>query len=113
MLLISAIFSEQNSAMTSNIARVTISVIAFIFLEGYIRLAYEYYEFANSVSRFENRAHDIVTTQTPSEVEAIKLLHDYQMSRAMAPILPGWLWKQMEDELNKLWQRHRHARSQP
>ncbi|NTW01906.1 MAG: hypothetical protein HGA19_11555 [Oscillochloris sp.] len=45
-------------------------------------------------------------TQLP-DVQAIKLLHEYQIARAGAPMLPDWLWSLMQRELNDLWIQHR------
>lgn len=86
-----------------NLAKMTITVIVFLFSAGYVRLAASYATFAQKAQRLEDQAAHLLDAGEVSEVQAAKLLHDYQIVRAKSPLLPTWLWRRMEDELNTLW----------
>lgn len=105
-----ALSSALNQATGENIAKVAISVFAFVFSGGYVRLAFEYSRYSRDAERLEERANNMLTEKEDiSENQAIKLLHDYQIVRAGAPLLPDWLWKMMETELNELWLKYRQS----
>ncbi len=97
--------------ISTQIARIVITAIVFVFSAGYIRLAHRYQRFSTQADRIDDRAHALLKA-TLTEIEAVKLLHDYQILRAKAPLLPSWLWRLRESELNKLWEAHRTAREQ-
>jgi hypothetical protein len=44
-------------------------------------------------------------------VQAIKIAHEYQLARMIAPLIPSWIWKRKRDDLNELWATYR-TRSQ-
>lgn len=101
--LIAALQSSLPNATSENIAKIIISIIVFMFSGGYIRMAFDYNLFANQASMIEETAFRLRTEKEVLEIEAIKLLHDYQIDRANSPLLPSWLWKTMNKELNLLW----------
>ena len=105
-----ALSTALNQATGENIAKVAISVFAFVFSGGYVRLAFEYGRYSRDAERLEERATSMLTeNEDISEYQAIKLLHDYQIVRAGAPLLPDWLWRMMETELNELWLKYRQS----
>lgn len=103
--LIISLQSALSQTTADNIAKVTIAVIVFMFSGGYIRLAFDYNLLASQADRVEDQSCQLRKDSNILEVEAIKLLHDYQILRANSPLLPSWLWKMMQDELNMLWEK--------
>lgn len=85
-------------------AQAAILVILFIISGGYIRAAVDYELFARQAEKAETLAHQLRKSGQMTEVEAIKLLHDYQIDRATSPLLPSWLWRIVQKELNALWE---------
>lgn len=108
--LITSLQNAANQTTATNVAKITIAVIVFMFSGGYVRLAFNYYSFARQAEQIEDQAHQM-TKEIPTEVQAVKLLHDYQIIRAKAPMLPSWLWQRMENELNRLWKQHQEELS--
>ena len=84
-------------------AKAAILVILFMISGGYVRLAFDYELFARQAEKAETQAHQLRKSGQMTEVEAIKLLHDYQIDRATSPLLPSWLWQMVQNELNALW----------
>ena len=72
-------------------------------LLGCVRLGFDYQSFASEAGRVEDQAVKMGKKSRVAEVEAIKLLHEYQIVRATSPMLPGWLWKRKQKELPELW----------
>lgn len=85
------------------IAKVIILVVLFVVSSGYIRLAFDYAQFARAAEKAETQAVQLQENTVIAEIEAVKLLHDYQIDRAAAPLLPSWLWGLVEKDLNDLW----------
>lgn len=106
LAFITLLISLQSALPTTTanmIARIIISVIVLVFSGGYIRLTFDYHLFSQQASKAEEKAFLLCSEKDISKVEAIKLLHDYQIDRATSPLLPTWLWNIMSKELNELW----------
>lgn len=108
--LITTIQNAVNQTVANNIAQITITVIVFMFSGGYVRLAFNYHQLAMQAEKIGEESYRLIKEPGVSEIQTAKLLHDYQIIRAKAPMLPNWLWQQMEQELNELWQQHQRAR---
>ena len=102
-----ALQNAVNQGIATNLAKTAIAIIVFMFSGGYIRLAFSYSKLAQQAAQIENYANRMTKEPEISEVQAIKLLHDYQITRSAAPMLPTWLWRSMENELNHLWQQEK------
>ena len=107
ILLIAAIVivlrTPDTQAVLLDLSKGVIVVILFLFFYGYVRLAVDYKQYANAVERAEKQATDAIKDPNLTEAHAIKLLTEYQITRTNAPLLPGWLWNRMKDELNEKW----------
>jgi hypothetical protein len=108
--VITLVISLQNAlsqTVADNIASATISVIVFLFAGGYVRLAFDYHLLSLSADKAEAQACELLQSnqvnQVLEESEAVKVMLDYQIARTTAPLIPTWLWKMNQDELNKLW----------
>lgn len=109
--MIITLSSAPSQTTAEMIARVSTSVIVFVFSGGYFRLAYEYNRHSRAAERIEDSVHDMLTKQDVTDIEAIKLLHDYQIARAGAPSIPTWLWRLRRQDLNEVWDERMRAHS--
>ena len=100
--LVISLQSALSASFSDSIAKIAISIIVFMFSGGYIKLAFDYNLFANQAHKIGEKAFQLQEDEI-SEVEVIKLLHDYQIDRAGSPLIPSWLWKIVGKELNELW----------
>jgi hypothetical protein len=100
--LIVALESALSQNIADSIAKATISVIVFVFSGGYVKLAFDYNLLAQEADRAEDRACELLKS-SPDEGEAIKALHDYQIARVTAPLIPTLVWKISQKELKSLW----------
>jgi hypothetical protein len=110
VLLVVAIEGIQDRQALDAVARVVTSVLMLLFSLGLVRLVIAYHDFAVGAARAEEAALRSLTAGVPDEVNAVKMLHAYQMARAAGPLLPDWVWKWRQQELNELW---KSLRSRP
>jgi hypothetical protein len=102
--LVISLRSALSISVANSIAGIATSLIVFIFSGDYIRLAFDYGLFSNQARGYEEKAFQLRRDGKISDIEAIKLFNDYQIDRAGSPLLPTWLWKSMNKELNELWE---------
>ena len=95
--------SAPTQVTSENIAKISVTMIVFVFSGGYFRLAFEYNRFSRESEKIEEHTHALSERQDISEIDAIKVLHDYQIARAGAPSIPTWLWRIRQKGLNEAW----------
>lgn len=97
-----------DQATLLNIAKVIASVIAAVFSLGFFRLTFEYAVFSQASGKFEEGVCKILDAgQTIGQEEATKLLHEYQITRSGAPMIPNWAWRVRQKRLNATWAEQR------
>jgi hypothetical protein len=107
-VLLIAIQSAVNQATLVNIVKVIVSVLAALFSIGFVRLAFDYWFFSQSSAKFEEASGKLLDNGTViDQEEATKLLHEYQIARSGAPMIPNWAWKLNEKKLNAIWAQQR------
>lgn len=105
-LLIVSMNMITNTAQLSDIARVATSILVFTLSGGIWQLGKGYASFSRKAEQIESRAAQLLEGR-PTEVQAVKLIAEYQLARATAPLLPSWLYKSMRNKLNSLWEESR------
>ena len=98
------VFSPPLQRWGPNIGRIVIIVLAFMVAYGYLRLSFQYRSLSSQAEKSSNRASRLLELETLTEIQAIRLLHEYQIARVTAPMIPDWLWNRTKDELNRLWE---------
>lgn len=104
--LVVSIDAIENRDVLSSIGRVVTSVLMLVFSLGLVRLTIGYYSFSRKAAQSEQRTFALFGSGC-DEVEAIKAWHEYQTARAAAPLLPSWVWRLMQKDLNLLWKEYR------
>lgn len=98
------VFSLPLQQWGPNIGRIVIIVLVFMVAYGYLRLSFQYRSLSSQAEKSSNRASQLLELETLTEIQAIRLLHEYQIARVTAPMIPDWLWNRTKDELNRLWE---------
>jgi len=107
-VLLLAVQGALGQTSLTSIAKVIVSVIAALFSIGFIRMTVEYNLFSQTSAKFEEKSCQILDLGKPvDQEEATKLLHEYQITRSGAPMLPSWAWKMNEKRLNPIWAEQR------
>lgn len=108
-LLVYSATTFRNFDDLANVGRLVTAVITLLFSLGLFRLTVSYYQFYQKADRTEERAKEMLATVADEPLQAIKLLSEYQLARAAAPLIPTWLWHARRDELNRLWAKYRRG----
>ncbi len=106
-ILIISIQTIRDFDTLSNIGRVVTSAIVIIFSRGLFRLTVSYYKFSREAEHVEVRAKHLIGSGPIDEIQVIKLVYEYQLNRATAPLIPTWVWKSKRADLNELWREYR------
>jgi len=107
VVLLVSIETVQSFVVLQNISRVVTSAIMLIFSLKFVRTTADYYNFGKKAEHVESSAEHLSKTKKLNEMQVVRLFHEYQLSRATSPLIPTWLWKSMNEELNVLWTTYR------
>lgn len=102
-ILLFAVQAVDDPSARSGIGRIVTATITFVVSFGLIRLALGYAGFAKAAARVVESAEQALGAGGGEMIQAIKLLHDYQLARASAPLLPTWYYNRIRGHLNRLW----------
>lgn len=107
LALFSAAIALQSDISHSNsLFYLLLTAIQGLVATGLLRLTIDYWSFGSAADQIVNRAEELLKRRSRTEIEAIKLAHDYQIKRSKSPLIPSWVWKLREKNMNKLWKRH-------
>jgi formate/nitrite transporter FocA (FNT family) len=107
-ILIMAIQATGTHTTQVNVARIVSSVLMLLLSMGIIKLAIGYSSLGKNSTRSEAAAERALET-TPDELGAFKVISDYHLSRAVGPIIPTWIWRLREKNLNQTWKELRNG----
>ncbi len=96
-----------NRDALSAVANAVTSVLMLVISLRLAEAALGFLQFSREAERCEDEAEAALAAQSEDTIKAAKLWHEYQLERAIAPVLPTWIWKMRRDELNDLWRTHR------
>jgi hypothetical protein len=103
---------RQTGALVQNVGGIICSTLVFVFSVNLIRLLAEFWTFASRSEDILRRSGELLKLATPSEREALSMLHDYQIARNSAPLLPTRVWKLRGSHLREQWNSFR-PKAQP
>lgn len=91
----------------TSIGRIVTSTLMLVFSLSLFRSVVGYFDFSNKAERIEKSVENLLASQHLDDSEAIKIMNEYHLARAAAPLIPSWLWKSMRPSLNEMWQKYR------
>lgn len=91
----------------ANTGRVVTSSLMLVFSLGLFRFVMGYYGFGRKAAQIEEKIENLIKLKTFDDTEAIKVVQEYHIARASAPLIPSWVWKQMRNDLNEMWKKYR------
>ncbi len=91
----------------TNMGRAVTSAVMLIFSLDLVRIARSYQKYSEQSASVEASAKRLLKSPKIETIEAIKLIQEYHLAHAEAPMNPQWLWKIMRDDLNIIWREYR------
>lgn len=107
LVLLISVQAIDNKQTLSSLGRIVTSVLTLVFSLNLFRSVLGYHNFSVKAGQIEKSTENLLASQGVQESEAIKLMSEYQLARASAPLIPTWLWNRMEGELNATWKQYR------
>ncbi len=107
-ILIMAIQATGTHTTQVSVARIVTSILMLLLSMGIIKLAISYSSLGKNSARSEAAAERALET-TPDELGAFKVVSDYHLSRAVGPIIPTWIWRLRQKNLNQTWKELRNG----
>lgn len=80
------------------------ATFTFLISVGLIRSWLGYSKLERKAEKIDSDAMTMLGMENPSTFEAQRLLTEYQISRASAPLIPTWIWKVHRNSMNEDWE---------
>lgn len=94
---------RHSATVVQNVGGILCSLLGFVFSINAIRLLLDFWTFAAEARDVLNRCGELLKRSDVTEREALSVLHDYQMARNSAPLLPTFVWKLHGNHLREQW----------
>ncbi len=102
-----AMSSLKDFDLMANLARVVTAALMLVFSMDILSLILRYYAFSSEAGMIERQTNEHIVSGQNDVVSSLKLWQDYHVSRAMAPLIPTWLWQWKRGDLNQIWETYR------
>lgn len=79
------------------------ATFTFLISVGSIRSWVGYAKLERIADKIDGDASTMLATADPSTFEVQRLLTEYQVTRASAPLIPTWIWKVHRNSMNEDW----------
>ena len=101
--LITSINLAVSAQSLTVLARVVSAALMLVFSLGLFRMTIGYNILVERARTAESRAAAAETAEGTDTVTALRIVHDYQLSRAGAPVIPDWIYRVRTAALNEIW----------
>ena len=99
----------HDSVASTNAAKCIAATLLFMLSVGLIRSYQGYTRFAEKCGTCESQATEQLKVDPGDLYQAQRLLSEYQLARAGAPMIPTWIWKHRRQDLERDWSIKRKA----
>jgi hypothetical protein len=92
------------------LSNIVTAVLAIVLTANLVRLPFDYFALAAAGREYDRKASDALVRGDLSESDVLRMVTDYQLERAKAPLLPDWVWRLRRESLNVIWNTYRQGR---
>ncbi len=111
-VILFGIATVKNFDILSSIGRIATATIMLVFSLDLVDFCLGYFKYHSRAKSIEERAGELLSSEKIETVQAIKLMNDYHLAHAAAPINPDWIYVRMKEDLNTLWTMYRRLESE-
>lgn len=83
------------------------ATLLFLISVGLYRNFSGYRSFSQRSEQADADARRMLSASDPDQRDAMRLIAEYQVARAGAPLIPTWVWKIQRNNLNRQWALHK------
>jgi hypothetical protein len=94
---------QQSGAVVQNVGGILCAVLIFVFSINVVRLLTDFFVFAADAKEILRRCSELAKSSSVTEREALAVMHDYQIARNSAPLLPTIVWEIHGKHLREQW----------
>lgn len=102
VVLVIALNETPPVATARDLGRIVAALLLLIFSLGLFRNAWGYYKFKERADKSYEMARHLLSGDV-ADKDALVQWHEYQIGRVSSPLIPDWLWKYKEQEINSAW----------
>jgi hypothetical protein len=84
-------------------SRAVAATFLFLISLGMVKACISYQKFSKKADKADDEATSQLKSESPSDFDALRILSEYQIARASAPMIPTWVWKINKKHLNGNW----------
>jgi hypothetical protein len=99
--------AKQSGSLAQNIGVIVCSVLGFVVSVNLMRLLADFHMFASNAENIFRRCDRALESPSLEECDALSIMHDYQVARNSAPLLPTFIWRLRRAHLREQWARLR------
>ena len=107
VVLVIALRTVAGPDARASVAKIVTAWLMLLLSIGVIRMSLGYYGLARSAGGSEQAATRLLESGHAELIDAVKIMNEYHVARAIGPIIPTWIWKLWRNELNATWARYR------
>lgn len=83
------------------------STLQLLISAGLFRNLAAYRSYSQRAEQVDAEARRLLASKKPEIKEVLRLIAEYQVARAGAPLIPTWMWRAKRDDLNRQWALHK------
>lgn len=89
--------------LVQDVGGVVCSTLGFILSINVVRLLVEFCAFARETKEILRQCGELLKKADIDQRDSLWMLHDYQTSRSLAPLIPTFVWKLHGAHLREQW----------
>lgn len=110
IVLTVAIQTRAEHSTQANVSRIVTGFLVLLLSLGVIKLMISYNGLSKNSGISETAAERALQAKKIEQLEALRIMYDYHLTRALGPIIPTWIWKLYRNEFNETWQALRNKK---
>jgi hypothetical protein len=99
--LIAALVAVGGQETSVAVAQVVTSTLLLLFSLGFVKFIKGYQDFSRKSAQVEQKATSLLKKSKIKPGEAVWLWYEYHLARAVAPMIPTWLWSGRRASMNR------------
>lgn len=99
--LVAALVAVNRQETAVAVARVVTSTLLLLFSLGFVKYIKGYHDFSRKCGQVEQKATAMLKKSRIKPGESVWLWYEYHLARAVAPMIPTWLWSGRRASMNE------------
>jgi hypothetical protein len=107
LIVVTVAPGPHDLSLEASVGRIVASTLLCVFSLNLIQTVIKLYRFAAKAGAIDDEAEHRLDQTSSNPIDTMRLLSEYQIARASAPMIPTFIWKLRAEKLNGVWTRHK------